>query len=234
MSDLAPLSEGKSRSALGLSGIFITHAHIGHYAGLMFIGREAAGAKNMPVYVMPRMASFLRSNGPWAQLVSLNNIDLNLLENGKPLRVSSLIEVTPHQVPHRDEYSETASFVISTGDKSVLFIPDIDSWEDWHREFDIEIDAMIASVDYAFLDATFYSDDELPGRDMSLIPHPRVADMMDRFEALPEGERNKINFIHFNHTNPIRYKTSKQSRDVAARGYHTARKGDRKCLKTIF
>jgi len=135
LSELAPMPAGKgARSNLGVSGIFITHAHIGHYAGLMFIGREAAGAKNMPVYTLPRMAEFLKSNGPWAQLVSLNNITLNPLENGKALSLPSGISVTPYQVPHRDEYSETVGYVISGGDKKALFIPDIDSWEDWRNE----------------------------------------------------------------------------------------------------
>ena len=47
-----------------LSGILLTHGHIGHYAGLMHLGREVIGARNMPVYVMPRMRTFLESNGP--------------------------------------------------------------------------------------------------------------------------------------------------------------------------
>ncbi len=30
-------------------GVFVTHAHIGHYTGLMYFGREAVGAKEIPV-----------------------------------------------------------------------------------------------------------------------------------------------------------------------------------------
>lgn len=47
-------------SAPGYSpdGIFITHAHIGHYSGLMQLGREVMGAKEIPVHLMPQMDSF--------------------------------------------------------------------------------------------------------------------------------------------------------------------------------
>src|SRR6185312_13714084 len=60
-------------------GIFITHAHIGHYPGLMELGREVMDTKEMPVYVLPKMASFLENNGPWSQLVKLKNIIIHRL-----------------------------------------------------------------------------------------------------------------------------------------------------------
>ncbi len=50
-------------------GIFISHAHIGHYTGLMFLGREALGAESAHVHLMPRMRGFIESNGHWSQLV---------------------------------------------------------------------------------------------------------------------------------------------------------------------
>ena len=60
-----------------IDGVFLTHGHIGHYTGLMYLGFEAMGSKNIPVYVMPIMKRYLENNGPWSQLVSLNNINLN-------------------------------------------------------------------------------------------------------------------------------------------------------------
>ena len=60
-----------------LKGIFLTHAHIGHYTGLMYFGREALNSKSINVYAMPRMKKFLEQNGPWSQLVSLENILIN-------------------------------------------------------------------------------------------------------------------------------------------------------------
>lgn len=180
-------------------GIFITHAHIGHYTGLMYLGREALGAKAVPVYTLPVMAEYLRTNGPWSQLVSLNNISLSPLSTKHPIELTPRIAVSAFTVPHRDEYSETAGFRIQAGDNKVLFIPDIDKWEKWEKSIVKEV----KSVDIALLDATFYSANELPGRDMKEIPHPLVTETMALFENEPSDEKRKIHFIHFNHTNPL-------------------------------
>lgn len=219
-----------SERPLGLSGVFITHAHIGHYAGLMFAGRESAGTQGLKVYALPRMREFLSANGPWSQLVSLGNIALQPLQDQSLTKVSTDIGVRPYTVPHRDEYSETAGFVISGPDKSVLFLPDIDDWGQWEREQGVRIDDMIKAVDRAYVDATFYDDYELPGRDMSAIPHPRVTESMDRFDGLPETDRAKVRFIHINHTNPIRFETSEAHKTMTRRGYIMATRGDEFCL----
>ena len=42
--------------------LYITHAHIGHYTGLMYFGREALGSKNLLVKVLPKMSKFLKTN----------------------------------------------------------------------------------------------------------------------------------------------------------------------------
>ena len=214
---------------LGLSAVFLTHAHIGHYAGLIFAGHESAGTKGLNVYAMPRMTNYLQSNGPWSQLVDFGNIELRPLTAGKPTHFTNDIKVTPYQVPHRDEFSETVGFEISGGTKSVLFLPDIDSWEEWEN-YGQSIEARLTAVDYAFLDATFYDDNELPGRDMSAIPHPRVTESMDRFDKLPKSQREKVRFIHLNHTNPARFENSEISKEIAQRGYKLAKAGERYCL----
>ena len=216
---------------LAVSGVFLTHAHIGHYAGLIYFGREAAGASGVPVYAMPRMAAYLQSNGPWGQLVDLENIQMTELEDRVPQTLSAAIQVTPYRVPHRDEYSETVGFVIETARKSVLFVPDIDSWDEWETEFDVRLEDMLSEVDLAFVDATFYDDHELPGRDMSLIPHPRVAGTMERLANQPAEFRSRVNFIHYNHTNPIRFTNSDETREVYDRGFKVARASDRHCLE---
>ncbi len=199
-------------------GILITHAHIGHYAGLMYLGREAMNENNLPVYAMPKMKTFLESNGPWSQLVSLKNIRLEPIENGKEITLSSQIKITPFIVPHRDEYSETVGYVISGKNKKALFIPDIDKWTKWDKQIINEI----KKVDYALIDATFFDGDELKGRDISEIPHPFVIETMATFENLPDAEKNKIYFIHFNHTNPLLNIHSRQSKEVIKKGFHVA------------
>lgn len=202
-------------------GIFITHAHIGHYTGLMQLGREAMGAKEIPVYTMPRLDSFLRTNGPWSQLVSLDNIQLKPLHADSAIAVSDAFKITPVKVPHRDEFSETVGFVIETDKKKILFIPDIDKWAKWNRN----ITDMIKDVDVALLDATFYKNGELPGRDMSEVPHPFVEESMQLFSSLPDSTRAKIVFIHFNHTNPLIKKESKEKKKVKAAGFGVAEEG---------
>jgi pyrroloquinoline quinone biosynthesis protein B len=217
-------------SGLGLDGVFLTHAHIGHYAGLMFFGREAAGATGIPVHVMPRFAAFLRDNGPWSQLLALGNITVEPLANEVTVAVGPRVKVTPLLVPHRDEYSETVGFVVATPSSSALFLPDIDSWDQWTRETGVPLEDRVRAMNHLFVDATFFADGELPGRDMSQIPHPRVRDTMARLAALPADERRKVRFIHYNHSNPIRYPDSAESAEVAARGFAVARAGDRVCL----
>lgn len=223
-------SISKKGDGLGLDGIFLTHAHIGHYAGLMYLGREAAGARDIPVYTMPRFADFLRTNGPWDQLVSLNNITLTEMSDQTPVSPVPSIKVTPYQVPHRDEYSETVGYLIETKGQNVFFLPDIDSWDEWEQDFGTKIDDIIEQVDYAYLDATFFDDNELPGRDMSAIPHPRVSASMERFDNLLDDTKAGIHFIHINHTNPIRFEDSEESKTVIARGFSIAREGQRICL----
>ncbi len=208
-----------------LAGIFLTHAHIGHYTGLMFLGHEAMGASDVPVFAMPRMTQFLQSNGPWSQLVNYGNILMSPLEDRKTQHMGA-IKVTPFLVPHRDEYSETAGYRIDGPNKSAIFIPDINKWEDW----DTALPDLVKSVDYALIDATFYALGELPGRDMSKIPHPFVVESMQILKNLPVGERNKVWFIHMNHTNPLLDPNSSESRQVRSRGFNIATEGIRLTL----
>jgi pyrroloquinoline quinone biosynthesis protein B len=217
-------------SGLGIAGIFLTHAHIGHYAGLIFLGHESAGAREVPVHAMPRMAEFLRENGPWDQLVRYRNIRIEPLAENIAETLADGIQVMPQRVPHRDEYSETVGYSIRGPEQSVYFLPDIDSFERWESDFDIRIEDVIAAHDVVYLDATFHDDQELPGRDMSAIPHPRISTSMDRFDALPEAERAKVRFIHLNHSNPARYPDSAQSRAIGERGYSVAQEGEVVCL----
>ncbi len=214
--------------APGLDGVFLTHAHMGHYVGLMFFGHESMGAKDLPVYAMPRMAEYLTANGPWSQLVRYNNIRLTPLVDRAAVDLGA-IKVTPILVPHRQEFSEVVGFRIEGPNKKVLFIPDIDSWEQWDA-LGTRIEDEIARVDVAYLDATFYADGELPGRDMSKIPHPLIAHSMARFAALPASERANIRLIHLNHTNPDRFPNSDARRAIEAAGFRVAEEMESVCL----
>ena len=203
-----------------IDGIFLTHAHIGHYTGLMYLGREGLGGKNIMVYALKRMARFLTKNGPWDQLVKLNNISIQTISNKEFVKLSKNIFVMPIRVPHRDEYSETVGYKIIGKSKKILFIPDIDKWDEWKKSIIEEIKL----VDYAFIDGTFYNGSEL-NRDMREIPHPSIEETLQLFSNQPLAERNKIYFIHINHTNPIL--TNKNGiRDlVESLGFNIAERG---------
>jgi len=200
------------------NGIFLTHAHVGHYSGLMYLGREAMSAKSVPVYAMPKMAKFLGSNGPWNQLLNLNNIVIKPLQDNLEVQLSSKLSVKPILVPHRDEYSETVGYLISGPNKKALFIPDIDKWGKWTKNIIDEIN----HVDYAFIDATFFDAEELNNRDMSEIPHPFIVETMQLLKDQPATEKSKIYFIHFNHTNPLLNPKSRQTKAVLKAGFNIA------------
>lgn len=204
------------------SGIFLTHAHIGHYSGLMYLGREAMNAQKVPVFALPRMKNFLENNGPWSQLVKLQNIELKELQENLPCLVSKTFTITAFCVPHRDEFSETVGYKIQGPDKSVLFIPDIDKWEKWDKNIVEEI----KKVDYAFIDATFYSGEEINHRNIKEIPHPFVIESCQLFDSIPTLEKNKVHFIHFNHSNPLLIMGDKEYMKLKNKGYNIATFGD--------
>lgn len=209
--------------ARGLPDIFLTHAHMGHYTGLMWLGHESLGASGVQVHAMPRMADYLSTNGPWSQLVNYENIRLRPLASDSTVQVGAF-RVTPLEVPHRQEFSEVVGYRIEGPNQSVLFIPDIDSWEEWDAT-GRRIEDEIARVDVAYLDATFFANGEIPGRDMSGFPHPFITHSMDRLSALPASERAKVRFIHLNHTNPALWPGPERDRIVAA-GFRVAEEGE--------
>jgi pyrroloquinoline quinone biosynthesis protein B len=197
-----------------VDGILLTHAHIGHYLGLAQLGREVMGAKNVNVHAMPRMSEFLRKNGPWDQLVRLGNIRIVTIDG--EIRLNERIHVTALRVPHRDEYSETVGFIVRGPDRSILWLPDIDKWEKWETP----LEEVLASVDIAYLDGTFHTADELPGRNMSEIPHPFIIETINRLGNSPL--KSRVRFIHLNQSNPLLREPRK--------GIVIAREGEKEAL----
>lgn len=198
-------------------GVFITHAHIGHYTGLMEFGREVMATNGLKVYVLAKLKTFLMSNGPWSQLVKLNNINLIALTADQPISVSNNT-VTAFTVPHRDEFSETAGFKITTPTKKYLFIPDIDKWSKWNKDIITEV----KNVDVALVDATFYSNTELANRAIAEVPHPLVTETTELFKNETSAIKHKLYFIHFNHTNPLLWNAQAQQA-LLAKGFNLAK-----------
>jgi len=222
---VAPQTRTSGRPPL-FSAIALTHAHIGHYTGLMQMGREAYGANGQRVLASDRMARFLETNGPWDLLVKLKHIQIERFAADMAVRLNARLTVTPIAVPHRDEYSDTYGFIVSGPSRKLLWLPDIDKWEKWDRR----IEEVIASVDVAYLDGSFFDAGEVPGRAMAEIPHPLIAESLTRFAALPAKERAKIVFVHLNHTNPAATPGSVARRAIEAAGMRVAREGERQPL----
>ena len=209
-----------TKNAAELNGIFLTHAHIGHYTGLMYLGRETMGAKMMKVFAMPKMKIFLEDNGPWSQLVKLQNIDIQSIEEEKEIILNDRLKVIAFKVPHRDEFSETVGYKIISKNKTLVFIPDIDKWQKWDKD----LKQVVKENDYLLLDGTFYQDGEI-NRPMNEVPHPFVTETMDILSDLPKSERQKVNFIHFNHTNPLLDLKSKEGLNALKNGYKITKEG---------
>ena len=212
---------GNTNPSEKLDGIFLTHAHMGHYAGLLNFGRESLNSNNIPVYLMPRFFDFISNNGPWDQLVSLNNIKLQRIYNNEKVILHNNLSFTPILVPHRDEYSETVGYIIEGNRKRALYIPDIDKWAKWN----ISITEMIKNVDFAFLDGTFFDEKEINNRDISVIPHPFIIESLELFNNLENIDKAKVYFIHLNHTNPVLNKNSEEYKRVILSGFKVAAPG---------
>ncbi|HYG63856.1 MAG TPA: MBL fold metallo-hydrolase [Thermoanaerobaculia bacterium] len=207
-----------------VDGVLLTHAHIGHYLGLAHFGFESLNTKDIPVYVTPRMAEYLRTSGPWSQLVKLGNIALREVRPGTPFELDGGLTVTPLQVPHRDEYSDTMAFVIRGPKKALLYVPDTDSWREWARPLPEVLEA--EKIDFALLDATFYSPDELPDRDVTKIKHPLITDSMDLLEPLVKAGKVRVWFTHLNHSNPALDVNSSARRVIERRGFRVLAEGE--------
>ncbi|MDH5466009.1 MAG: MBL fold metallo-hydrolase [Candidatus Aminicenantes bacterium] len=201
--------------------VVLTHAHIGHYTGLMFFGYEAMSAQELPVYCSSRLQSFLNQNGPWSQLVRLKNISLRTIFPGKEFLLTSRISLTPLLVPHRDEYSDTVGFRISGERKSLLYIPDIQSWEAWNRSIVEEA----GKTDISFLDGTFYSQDELPGRNISEIGHPLIQTSLKTLRNVVQEEKKQVFFTHLNHSNPALDPDGEAGKEIREAGFDLASEG---------
>lgn len=200
------------------AGLLLTHAHIGHYTGLIYLGRECMNSHALPVYATQQMGDFLRSHAPWSQLVAINNIAIQTIIPETPLALSPHLQVTPLAVPHRGEFTDTLAFLIHGPRRTLFYCPDIDRWEVWRddlREF-------LDGVDVALVDGSFFSGDELPGRDMRLIPHPLVTDTVAR----AQGTQCDVRFIHLNHTNPL-LRSGPERRWLEEQGFGVAHQGER-------
>src|SRR5262249_33939562 len=214
---------GEQVSRLGglPDAILLTHAHIGHYLGLAQLGREVINTRNMRVLCTASMAKFLRGNGPWSRLVQNGNISIEEILPGQPVALTERLRVTALRVPHRDEDSDTVAFVVHGPSRKLLWLPDIDRWEKLERP----ISRVLADVSIAYLDGTFYSANEIPGRSISDIPHPLVPDTVSLISARGKPKAT-VFFVHLNHTNRLLW-DKQAAAALKTRGFFVAKEGTR-------
>ncbi len=192
--------------------LFLTHAHMGHVTGLVYLGREALGVRGVPLHGTPSMHAFLAANAPFRDLLTQGRVEARPADG---VEFPGGVTVSAFLVPHRAEHTDTVGYRIEGPNRTVLFLPDIDSWDAW----DCDVREVVTGVDVAYLDATFYSAAELPNRDPSEIPHPPVVDTMERLADVAD----RVRFIHLNHTNPLLDDPS----PATERGFHVAVEGER-------
>ena len=198
-----------------LSGIFLTHAHIGHFAGLTSLGLEIMNLMNIPVYVMPYMKKFLLESPFLASLIESNVIKIKSIEECKIIDVGPF-GIEAFNVPHRNELSETVGFRVSGDSKSIIYLPDIDSWEGWEGK----LLTLVSENDYLLIDGTYYDKNEIKSRNIDKIPHPEIRHSLEILSSLDKKERKKIYFTHFNHTNTVIQLNSQSGRRVIDEGYN--------------
>ncbi|GAX82745.1 hypothetical protein CEUSTIGMA_g10171.t1 [Chlamydomonas eustigma] len=202
----------------GVQGVFLTHLHMGHYIGLYQFGKEAMQSRGLKIFCTPRTAEYLNLNQPWKYCIAQGYFQIMIVAPGVQVQLGHGLSVTPVEVPHRQEFSDTVAYSITgCSGKKLFWCPDIDSWEEW----DLDVREVVESHDMSFLDATFYSPEELKRRDMGDIPHPLIPHTMHKLQGLG----SKVRLIHMNHTNPVWDPRSIQSQELEKQGFQTGVQG---------
>ena len=201
----------------GIDHLFLTHAHLGHVDGLGLFGRETMSARNIQLHCSPSMQALVEATPAWNQLLKQNVFEFSAFPR---VEIDDVV-VEFIQVPHRAELSDMHAIIIRGGTRSILFLPDHDTWDETLsayrcnsvREFLEKFD-----IDVALLDGTFWSGGELKGRDMSVVPHPTVEESLRRLGHRRDGDP-EIFFIHLNHTNPLYNSNSDESKQLRESGW---------------
>ena len=205
--------------------LFITHAHLGHVDGLGLFGRETMSARNIQLHCSPSMYSLIERTPAWNQLLLQNVLEFGTFPR---IEIDDVI-VEFIQVPHRAELSDMHAIIIRGENKSLLFLPDHDSWNETleaHSCKTIRDFLNKYEIDIALLDGTFWSGGELQGRDMSVVPHPTIEDSLQRLGNRKPTDPD-ISFIHLNHTNPVYDKTSIEHQEIVQLGWGLGKEGQK-------
>ena len=205
--------------------LFLTHAHLGHVDGLGLFGRETMSARGIPLHSSPSMQNLIKSTPAWALLLEQGVFELTEIGH---VKIDDVV-IESIAIPHRAELSDMHAFVLRGKEHSVLFLPDHDSWDQTlaaHSASSIREWLKEIEVTHALLDGTFWSGDELQGRDMSVVPHPTIQDSLSRLGERQSGDP-EIYFTHLNHTNPAYREDGAEYQKITKFGWRVSSEGQR-------
>jgi pyrroloquinoline quinone biosynthesis protein B len=201
---------GPKRSGIPLSGVLLTHIHMGHYWGLGHLGKEGMMPRGLPVRGPPMTARFLQENRPFRDLVEVGALEVRPVHPGEDLFLAEGVTFRPVAVPHRDDFSDTVAWLVTGPRETVLYAPDMDLLEPSFVD-------LVSRTDMAIIDGTFYTGDEIPGA-MDRVPHPPVEETVEALGPAVEGG-TRVAFTHLNHTNPLCNPRSPEFERVVSRGF---------------
>ena len=207
--------------------LLLTHAHFGHVDGLGLFGRETLSAQGINLHVSEEMYHLVDQTPQWNLMVQQGVFEIQTFAVGTSLYNKDEVIIEPVRIPHRDELSDMHAFIIRGPNKSLLFLPDHDSWDETlavHNCSTLRQWLSAMRIDVALIDGTFWSEDELGGRDQSKVPHPPVVQTLKMLGQKQQGDP-EIFFTHLNHTNPLYDQESEQMKQVTQLGWGVVHQG---------
>jgi len=207
--------------------LLLTHANFGHVDGLGLFGRETLSAQGINLHVSEEMYHLVDQTPQWNLMVQQGVFEIQTFAVGTSLYNKDEVIIEPVRIPHRDELSDMHAFIIRGPNKSLLFLPDHDSWDETlavHNCSTLRQWLSAMRIDVALIDGTFWSEDELGGRDQSKVPHPPVVQTLKMLGEKQQGDP-EIFFTHLNHTNPLYDQESEQMKQVTQLGWGVVHQG---------
>ncbi|MDP6187883.1 MAG: MBL fold metallo-hydrolase [Candidatus Poseidoniaceae archaeon] len=212
-----------------IENVLLTHAHFGHVDGLGLFGKETMNARNVGLHLSSEMEHLVDRTPQWSLMVDQGVFQPTTFHDRDNLQFSPNLTIQPVHVPHRDELSDMHAFVIRGPNRSLLFLPDHDTWAETlerHNQPSIRSWLETLEVDIALIDGTFWSADELAGRNQDKVPHPPISQTIDMLGFKRQGDPEII-FIHLNHTNPVYDEWSEEHTQVVEMGWKIGKQGMR-------
>ena len=210
--------------------VSITHLHLGHVEGIGQLGKPVMGLREVDVYLSPKNKDVFDNRSDIVLMEDEGNIRTHSKNFNHPFEPMDgcgfSLQFIP--IPHRSELGDNAAIIIKAEGKSILFMPDQDSWGetlDYHSKENIRDFLKMFDIDEALIDGTFWSMDELPRRDISKIPHPTIQETIQLLGSKREGDP-EISFLHLNHSNPVNDLGSEQRKVVEENGWKISEIGD--------